>query len=113
MTFNQRIEASKPYLTGMVIGLVAAPVIAFSAGWVSTSGARADAVETARIDTLASVCSEAAQKSWVSQSMNLAALKGYENRAQREELVTATLAGIHVPEELITQVSSRCGNTLA
>ena len=113
MTFNQRRQASKPYLTGLVLGLIAAPVIAFSAGWVTTSGARDEAVQTARIDTLAGVCSEVAQKSWASQSLDLATLKGYDNRAQREELVTATMAGIQVPEELAAKISSGCNRTLA
>jgi hypothetical protein len=113
MTSNQRLKASKPYLQGFMIGLIAAPIIGFSAGWVSTSGARDDAVETARIDTLSGVCAEAAQKSWASQNMDLAALKGYDNRAQREELITATMAGINMPEELVTKVSQSCSRTLA
>ena len=44
MTFEQRLAASKPYITGFVLGLIAAPIIGFGAGWVSTSGARASAV---------------------------------------------------------------------
>ena len=55
MTFSQRVDSGKPYLTGFILGLIAAPIIAFSAGWVSTSGARAEAVENARGETLTGI----------------------------------------------------------
>ena len=113
MTFNERITSGKPYVWGFVFGLVAAPIIAFSAGWVSTTGARADAVQNARVETLAGVCSDAAQKSWELKSTDLAAIKGYDNRVQRQELVDAALAAIQVPEELMTKVSNGCNRTLA
>ena len=112
MTLAQRIEIGKPYLTGFVLGLIAAPIIAFSAGWVSTSGARAEAVEKARIDTLASFCSGAVEKSLVVQNMDAAALKGYDNRAKREELVAAAMADIAVPDDLVKKVSAGCNRTL-
>jgi len=113
MTFNERITSGKPYVWGFVFGLVAAPIVAFSAGWVSTTGARADAVENARIETLAGVCSDAALKSWELQNTDLAAIKGYDNRVQRQELIEETLADIQVPEELVTKVTNGCNRTLA
>jgi hypothetical protein len=113
MTMNERIQNGKPYVWGFVAGLVAAPIIGFSAGWVSTSGARADAVETARVETMADFCSAAAEKSWAAQNMDLAALKGWDNRAKREEVVAAAMAGIQVPELLVKQVSNGCSKTLA
>src|SRR5688572_8327699 len=76
MTYNDSVATGKPYITGFILGLVAAPIIAFSAGWVSTSGAGAEAVENARIETLAGVCSDTVQKSFASQNMDLATLKG-------------------------------------
>jgi len=113
MTFNQRMEAGKPYLTGFVLGLIAAPIVAFSAGWVSTTGARAEAVENARVETLASICSSTAGRMAAAQSTDLATIKGYENRAKREELVAAAMADIQVPEEISKKVSSGCNRTLA
>src|SRR5207237_1071660 len=80
-----RVEKGKPYITGFIVGLVAAPIIAFSAGWVSTTGARAQAVENARIDTLAGICSDMVQKSLASQSKDLATIKGWDNRAARHD----------------------------
>jgi len=113
MTFDQRLATGKPYITGFILGLIAAPIIAFSAGWVSTSGARAEAVENARIETLASFCSATAERMAAAQSTDLATLKGYDNRVKREELVTAAMADIQVPDELVTKVTNGCNRTLA
>lgn len=113
MTLADRIEKGKPYATGFVLGLIAAPIVAFGAGWVSTSAARAAAVEEARIETLASVCSSAAQRSWAAQSMEVADLKGYKNREKRDELVGITLAEISVPGPLLKKVSAGCSKALS
>ena len=113
MTISERIEHGKPYLTGFIFGLIAAPVIAFSAGWVSTTGARAEAVENARVETWAGVCSSSAARSWAEQSIQPASLKGWESREKRQELVAAALAGIQVPEPLVRKVAAGCERTLA
>ena len=113
MDMNQRIATGKPYIVGFVVGLIAAPIIAFSAGWVSTTGARAAAVEDARVETLAGFCSASATQMAAAQSTDLATLKGYDNRAKREELVASAMAGIEMPEELMKKVSSGCNRTLA
>ncbi|HEX9905762.1 MAG TPA: hypothetical protein VGA77_12420 [Propylenella sp.] len=113
MTFDQRLTVAKPYLTGFVLGLIAAPVVAFSAGWVSTSGARAEAVENARVETLAGICSYSAERIALAKSTDLASIKGYDNRAKREELVAAAMADLQVPDELARKVSSGCNRTLA
>jgi hypothetical protein len=113
MTMNERIQTGKPYAWGFAAGLIVAPIIALSAGWVSTTGARDGAVETARVETLTDFCSAAAQKSWAAQNLDLAALKGYDNRVKRDELVAASMADIQVPEPLVNRVSSSCNKTLA
>jgi hypothetical protein len=113
MTMNERIQTAKPYAWGFVAGLVAAPIIAFSAGWVATSSARDGAVEAARVETLTDFCSAAAHKSWAAQNLDLAALKGYDNRTKRDELVAAAMADIQVPGPLVNKVSSGCSKTLA
>jgi hypothetical protein len=112
MTFDQRAAAAKPYITGFVIGVIAAPIIAFSAGWVSTSGARTQAVENARVEALANVCSANAQRMAAAQSTDLATLKGYKNREKREEVVMAALTDVHVPDDLSKKVSSSCSHAL-
>ena len=113
MTFHERVKNGKPYLTGFILGLIAAPIIAFSAGWVSTSGARATAVENARIQTLADLCTGAAGRLAAAENTDITAVKGYDNRLRREELVTAAIAEIQMPEDLVTKVTSSCNRTLA
>jgi hypothetical protein len=113
MTFDQRVAAAKPYITGFILGLIAAPIVAFSAGWVSTSGARASAVEDARIETFAGICSATAERMASAQSTDLASLKGFDNRVAREHLIDAAMADIDVPENLLTKVTNSCNRTLA
>jgi hypothetical protein len=113
MTFSQRIDRGKPYLTGFILGLIAAPIIAFSAGWVSTTGARAEAVENARIETLASFCAAEAQKSMAAQKIDPASLQGWNNRAKREEVVASAMGNLQMPEPLVTKVTKACDKTLA
>jgi hypothetical protein len=113
MTYRESVANAKPYVTGLIIGLIAAPIVGFSAGWVTTSGASADAVENARIETLAGVCADAVQKSFASQSMDLATLKGWDNRAARDDVVAKTMATIEVPDLLAANIRAGCGKTLA
>ena len=113
MTFDQRWAAAKPYMTGFILGLIAAPIVAFSAGWVSTSGARATAVENARIHTRADLCTGAAGRLAAAENTDITAVKGYDNRLKREELVAAAIAEIQMPEDLVTKVTSSCNRTLA
>lgn len=113
MTFDERMRVGKPYITGFIIGLIAAPIIAFGAGWVSTSGARAEAVEKARVDTLASVCFSSAERIAASSSTDISTYKGYQNREKRDELVSAAMADLQVPDDLTKKVANGCNRTLA
>ncbi len=113
MTYAQNAARTKPYVTGCLVGLLAAPIIAFSAGWVSTSGARADAVENARVETLAGVCSNVVIRSFASQNLDLATLKGWGNRAAREDIVAKTMTGIEVPDLLASRITAECSKVLA
>jgi hypothetical protein len=113
MSFSQRIETAKPYFTGFVLGLIAAPILAFGTGWVSTSAARAEAVENARIETLASVCSHNAEQIGAGQNTEPASLKGYDNRDKRAALVASAMAEMLVPDALAKQVTRNCDRTLS
>ncbi len=113
MTFDERMRVGKPYVTGFILGLIAAPIIAFGAGWVSTTSARADAVESARVDTLASICSASAGRIATAEGSDLTTFKGYDNRAKRDELVTAAMADLQVPSDIATRVANSCSRTLA
>ncbi|NRP72352.1 hypothetical protein ILFOPFJJ_03250 [Ensifer psoraleae] len=113
MTFDQILERAKPYAIGFVVGAFAAPIIAFNAGWVTTTSASTLAAETARIDALTGVCSSAAGRMATAGSMDLTALKGYDNRAKRDELVALILADIQVPADLVGKVGTSCSRTLS
>ena len=113
MTFDERWAVGKPYVTGFVVGLIAAPIIAFSAGWVSTTSARATAVEDARIETLAGICSSSVGKAAVSGNTDLATLKGYDNRDKREAMVATAMADIQVPTDLAKKIANSCSRTLS
>ncbi|MDC7264381.1 MULTISPECIES: hypothetical protein [unclassified Shinella] len=106
MPFHLSIENAKHYLVGFILGLVAAPLIAFNAGWVSTASAQAEAVKFARVETLEGICSATAS------STDLATVKGYEIRAKRDELAAA-LADIQVPADLLSKVTFDCERTLS
>lgn len=107
------METAKPYLTGFVLGLIAAPIVAFGTGWVSTSAARAEAVERARIETLASVCSHKAEQIAAGQNTEPAALKGFDNRDKRAGFLASAMADMMVPEALAKQVTTNCNRTLS
>jgi|KBSMisStaDraftv2_1062788.scaffolds.fasta_scaffold3234823_1 hypothetical protein len=113
MTFDQRWTATKPYVTGFVLGLIAAPIIAFSAGWVSTTSARATAVEDARVETLAGICSSSVGKLAASGNTDLSTLKGYDNRDKREAIVATAMADIQVPADLAKKIAAGCSRTLS
>lgn len=112
MTFDERAAAAKPYVVGFVVGVIAAPIVAFSAGWVSTSGARTEAVEQARVETLADICSANAERIASARNMDLTALKGYANREKRDEIVAAALVDVQTPEALTRKVTNACSRTL-
>ncbi|MCG5480726.1 hypothetical protein [Sinorhizobium alkalisoli] len=114
MTFDQILERTKPYAIGLVVGPFAAPIIGFNAGWITTTTASTLAAETARVDALADICSTAAGRmATASSSTDLAALKGYDNRARRDELVATIMADIQVPADVLGKVSTSCSRSLS
>lgn len=113
MTFDQVLERTKPYAIGLVVGLFAAPIIGFNAGWITTTIASTLAAETARVDALAGICSGAAGRMATATSTDLAALKGYDNRAKRDELVATIMADIQVPADVVGKVSTSCSRSLS
>ncbi|MDK1385243.1 hypothetical protein QN224_07470 [Sinorhizobium sp. 8-89] len=64
MTFDQILERAKPYAIGFVVGAFAAPIIAFNAGWVTTTSASTLAAETAWIDAL-TASAQVPQDEWL------------------------------------------------
>ncbi|MQX45215.1 hypothetical protein GHK30_01040 [Sinorhizobium medicae] len=113
MNFEQIVERSKPYAIGLVVGLIAAPIVGFNAGWITTTTASQKAVETARVDALTGICSSAAGRMATASSTDLAALKGYDNRAKRDELVAVIMADFQVPEDILDKISTNCSRSLS
>jgi hypothetical protein len=58
---KEKWEAAKPILKGLVLGLVAAPIIIFWAGWAVTPGTIEEKVHAAIVDTKASICAARAR----------------------------------------------------
>ncbi|MBL3685325.1 hypothetical protein F2981_33485 (plasmid) [Sinorhizobium meliloti] len=113
MTFEQILERTKPYAIGPVVGLFAAPIVGFNAGWITTTTASAQAAETARVDALTGICSSAAGRMATARSTDLATFKGYDNRAKRDEFVAVIMADIQVPADILDQISSSCSRSLS
>ncbi|WP_425989397.1 hypothetical protein [Ensifer sp. R-19] len=113
MTLDQILERTTPYAIGLVVGLIAAPIIGFNAGWITTTTARTQASDEARVAALAGICSSAAGRMATASSTDLAALKGYDNRAKRDELVATIMTDIQVPADILGKVSTSCRRSLS
>jgi hypothetical protein len=112
MTAKERFEAAKPYIKGVVGGLVLAPIIAFSFGWVVTTGTMNEAVASAKIEQLAAVCANAATAHWTSENKEMAALEGWEHRDDRENLAKQFAVGLPGNEAIQDDVIDECGDLL-
>ncbi|WP_234841753.1 hypothetical protein [Sinorhizobium meliloti] len=98
---------------GLVVGLFAAPIIGFNAGWITTTTASVQASETARVDALTGICSSAAGRMATARSTDLVTLKGYDNRAKRDEFVAVIMADIQVPADILDKISTSCSRSLS
>jgi len=107
------VEQAKPYAIGLVGGLVLAPVVALTAGWLVTAGAMAEAVETARVDQLAAICAAEAEETWLAQNRSMDELTGWDNRDVRNDLVTQVLGGFAVASDIRSDVSYDCNGLLS
>lgn len=83
----ERWEKIKAYAVGAVAGVILAPVVAFSADWVVTTGTMNENMETAKIEQLATVCAMKAEQSWKDQA-SPPDLYGWDKREAREKLAT-------------------------
>lgn len=65
------------------------------------------------MDALSGICSSAAGRMATANSTDLATLKGYDNRAKRDELVAAIMADIKIPADVLGKVSTSCSRSLS
>lgn len=86
MTFKERIESSKPYLGGAVIGVIGTLIVGFSAGWLVTGGTLAEEIRLAKVNTYAEVCASDSITDWKGDGKEIAKLEGWDNREARELL---------------------------
>lgn len=86
MNTERILTRGRPYLLGGALGVIAAVVIEFSAGWVVTSDTMAEEVHSARANAYATVCATNSMESWKDQGNELEALDGYSNQ-ERDALI--------------------------
>jgi hypothetical protein len=91
----ERWEKIKAHAVGAIGGIILAPVVAFSADWVVTTGTMSENMETARIEQLATVCAIRAKQSWNQESPP--DLYGWDKRDAREKV--AREYAVVMPEE--------------
>ncbi|MQW29917.1 hypothetical protein CN177_24840 [Sinorhizobium meliloti] len=71
------------------------------------------AAETPRVDALTGICSSAAGRMATARSTALATLKGYDNRAKRDERVAVIMTDIQVPADILDKISTSCSRSLS
>ncbi|MFC4350122.1 hypothetical protein ACFOW6_01060 [Fodinicurvata halophila] len=86
MNTERILNRGKPYILGGILGVIAAVIIGFSAGWVVTSDTMAEEVYSARTNAYATVCATNSMESWKEQGNEMDALGGYSNE-ERDALI--------------------------
>lgn len=104
-------ERAKPYAVGLVIGLIAAPVIGLWHGGLVTSGTRDGQVQAARIDAQALICERLAREHRVDTG-DTTELTGFNGRGARNELA-ARFAVMPGQEAADNAVQRACADKLA
>ncbi|MEX2296413.1 MAG: hypothetical protein WD715_03285 [Dongiaceae bacterium] len=104
-------EKLKPFIGGVVAGGVALAIVAFSAGWIVTSGSNARQVQTAWVDGQASICASLAQ-THRDATGDVADLSGYQAREAREELAKAYAVVLRGEEVANAGVVTACSDLL-
>lgn len=112
MAIRDTIKSAKPFVFGLVVGIILAIVVGFGAGWVVTAGAKEQAVRTATVDRIAGVCAVQARGRWQAQGEELGALRGWANRETRETLAREVTVALGLEEALQGDVTRECGRLL-
>jgi hypothetical protein len=104
-------EMLKPFSLGVLAGAAGLAIVAFSAGWVVTSGSNDRQVRTAWIDGQASICASLAQAHRKATG-DATDLSSYQARAARDELAKAYAVVLPGQEAADAGVVSACSDRL-
>lgn len=104
-------EMIKPFSWGLVTGVAAITIAAFSLGWVVTNGSRNQQVQAAWIDGQASICSALVKEHRVATG-DTTDLSGYSTREQRETLAKTFAVALPGHETADPGVISACSKML-
>ena len=109
---REAIKQAKPFIWGLVSGIVLATIVGFGAGWVVTAGAKEEAIWTAKTNRLAAICAAQATDHWRADAKDPADLKGWDRREQRETLAARSTAAWELEDRLRRDVMAECGRML-
>ncbi|HEX9648049.1 MAG TPA: hypothetical protein VGB88_11160 [Alphaproteobacteria bacterium] len=107
----KKSEIIKPFSWGVATGAIVLTIVAFSAGWVVTSGARTVQVRTAWIDGQASICASLAQ-AHRQESGDVTDLSGYQARVARDDLAKAFAVALVGEAQADPRVVNACSDLL-
>jgi hypothetical protein len=102
-------EMIKPFAWGLVTGGTAIAIVAFSAGWVVTTGARDQQVQAAMVDGQASICASLVQSHRVS-SGDVTDLSGWGARDARKALAVTFAVALPGQETADARVITACAD---
>lgn len=108
---SRRGEQIKPLLLGLVGGIILAPIVAFSADLVVTTGAMNAEVKNTRTELLATVCALEAKEDWQVMA-NPPELSGWHNRDARSELAKQSAFVLPGKESAESKVIDECAEKI-
>lgn len=102
----------KPSFIGFGIGLVVAPILMFSSGWVVSSSDVSKAANEATIEAWSTVCINRSTERANETNRPLSDLSGWDNREARQTFVNAIVADMGIPETIRASVTNGCSRSL-
>lgn len=104
-------EQIKPFLVGLVGGIVLAPIVAFSTDWVVLTGKMNAELRNTRTELLATVCALEAKEDWQVMA-NPPELSGWDNRDARSELAKQSAFVLPGKESAASKVVDECAKKI-
>jgi hypothetical protein len=104
-------EMIKPFSWGLVMGVVALTIVAFSAGWVVTSNSNSRQVRAAWVDGQATICTSLVQAHRTANG-DVADLSTYQARETRDALAKTFAVVLPGQETADSSVIRACSDML-